>query len=76
MLICYELFYLELKFIVQQKPRSKYKQRVLLAPVIADESLKNFVAELRTNGVVVKQDITNSNNVDIVMRNNEWIIKD
>ena len=69
-------FSLDLKFLVQQQPRSKFKPRVLLAPVIADESLKNFVAELRSNGVVVKQDITNSNNVDIVMRNNEWIIKD
>jgi hypothetical protein len=35
-----------------------------------------FVEGLRSSGVVVKQDMENSNNADIVKSGNEWIIKD
>ena len=69
-------FSLDLKFLIQQQSESKFSPRVLLAPNSSDASLKAFVEELRSNGVVVKQDIENSNNVDIVKSGNEWIIKD
>ena len=69
-------FSLDLKFLIQQQSESKFSPRTLLAPNLNDTSLKLFVEELRSNGVVVKQDIENSNNADIVKSGNEWIIKD
>jgi ATP phosphoribosyltransferase regulatory subunit len=69
-------FSLDLKFLIQQQSDSQFSPRTLLAPNSNDASLKAFVKELRSNGVVVKQDIENSNNVDIVKSGNEWIIKD
>lgn len=69
-------FSLDLKFLIQQQSASKFSPRILLAPNSNDASLKAFVEELRLNGVVVKQDIENSNNADIVKSGNEWIIKD
>ena len=69
-------FSLDLKFLIQQQSDSKFKPRTLLAPNIDDTSLKAFVEELRSAGVVVKQDIENSDNVDIVKSGNKWIIKD
>jgi len=69
-------FSLDLKFLIQQQLESKFSPRTLLAPNLNDTSLKLFVEELRSNGVVVKQDIENSNNADIVKSGNEWIIKD
>ena len=69
-------FSLDLKFLIQQQPGSKFKPRTLLAPNTNDASLKVFVDELRSNGVVVKQDIENSGKVDIVKSGNKWIIKD
>ena len=69
-------FSLDLKFLIQQQSVSKFKPRTLLAPNIDDTSLKAFVEELRSAGVAVKQDIENSDNVDIVKSGNKWIIKD
>jgi ATP phosphoribosyltransferase regulatory subunit len=68
-------FSLDLKFLIQQQPSSKFGPRTLLAPNVNDASLKTFVEGLRSQGVIVKQDIENSNNVDIVKSGNEWIIK-
>jgi ATP phosphoribosyltransferase regulatory subunit len=68
-------FSLDLKFLIQQQLASKFSPRILLAPNSNDASLKVFVEGLRLNGVVVKQDIENSNNTDIVKSGNEWIIK-
>ncbi|MCS5591941.1 MAG: ATP phosphoribosyltransferase regulatory subunit [Gammaproteobacteria bacterium] len=69
-------FSLDLKFLIQQQPSAKFSPTTLLAPNIDDVSLKAFVQELRSSGVVVKQDIENSNNTDIVKSGSEWTIKD
>ena len=69
-------FSLDLKFLIQQQSDSKFSPKTLLAPNTNDASLKAFVKELRSNGVVVKQDIENSNNANIVKSGNGWIIKD
>ena len=69
-------FSLDLKFLIQQQSDSKFSPKTLLAPNTNDASLKAFVKELRSNGVVVKQDIENSNNASIVKSGNGWIIKD
>ena len=69
-------FSLDLKFLIQQQSDSKDSPRALLAPNLNDASLKVFVEGLRSSGVVVKQDMENSNNADIVKSGNEWIIKD
>ena len=69
-------FSLDLKFLIQQQSDSKFSPKILSAPNTNDESLKAFVKELRSSGVVVKQDIENSNNANIVKSGNEWIIKD
>jgi ATP phosphoribosyltransferase regulatory subunit len=69
-------FSLDLKFLIQQQSGSKFKPRTLLSPSIEDASLKAFVEELRSAGVIVKQDIENSDNVDIVKSDDKWIIKD
>ena len=69
-------FSLDLKFLIQQQSDSKFSPKTLLAPNTNDASLKAFVKELRSNGVVVKQDIENSNNANIVKSGNGWVIKD
>ena len=45
-------------------------------PTSSDPELKAFINDLRLQGFMVRQDFTNSNNLDVKVVDGKWALKD
>ncbi|MDA9058383.1 ATP phosphoribosyltransferase regulatory subunit [Candidatus Thioglobus sp.] len=68
-------FSFDLKFLVQQQLKTVKKQKTLVAPNTNDSKLTLLINELRSKGHNIKVDLTRSDDVDFVNKNNEWKLK-
>jgi ATP phosphoribosyltransferase regulatory subunit len=69
-------FSFDLKFLVQQQLKAVKKQKILVAPNSNDSTLTLLINELRSKGHNIKVDLTGSDDVDFVNKNNEWKLKE
>ena len=69
-------FSFDLKFLVQQQLKTVKKQKILVAPNTNDSKLTLLINELRSSGHIIKVDLTGSDDVDFVNKNNEWKLKE
>ena len=69
-------FSFDLKFLVQQQLKAVKKQKTLVAPNSNDSKLTLLINELRSKGHNIKVDLTGSDDVDFVNKNNEWKLKE
>ena len=69
-------FSFDLKFLIQNQKSNSIKSKVLSAPTSDDPNLKAFIKDLRLQGVIVRQDFTNSNNLDVKKVDGKWALKD
>ena len=69
-------FSFDLKFLVQQQLKTVKKQKTLVAPNSNDSKLTLLINELRSKGHNIKVDLTGSDDVDFVNKNNEWKLKE
>ena len=69
-------FSFDLKFLVQQQLKTVKKQKTLVAPNTNDSKLTLLINELRSSGHIIKVDLTGSDDVDFVNKNNEWKLKE
>lgn len=69
-------FSFDLKFLVQQQLKTVKKQKILVAPNTNDSKLTLLINELRSKGHNIKVDLTGSDDVDFVNKNNEWKLKE
>ena len=69
-------FSFDLKFLVQQQLKTVKKQKTLVAPNSNDSKLTLLINELRSQGHNIKVDLTGSDDVDFVNKNNEWKLKE
>ena len=69
-------FSFDLKFLVQQQLKTVKKQKTLVAPNSNDSKLTLLINELRSKGHNIKVDLTGSDDVDFVSKNNEWKLKE
>ena len=69
-------FSFDLKFLVQQQLKTVKKQKTLVAPNTNDSTLTLLINELRSSGHIIKVDLTGSDDVDFVNKNNEWKLKE
>ena len=69
-------FSFDLKFLVQQQLKTVKKQKTLVAPNSNDSKLTLLINELRLKGHNIKVDLTGSDDVDFVNKNNEWKLKE
>ncbi|MDC1418283.1 ATP phosphoribosyltransferase regulatory subunit [Candidatus Thioglobus sp.] len=69
-------FSFDLKFLVQQQLKTVKKQKILIAPNTNDSKLTLLINELRSSGHIIKVDLTGSDDVDFVNKNNEWKLKE
>ena len=69
-------FSFDLKFLVQQQLKTVKKQKTLVAPNSNDSKLALLINELRLKGHNIKVDLTGSDDVDFVSKNNEWKLKE
>lgn len=69
-------FSFDLKFLVQQQLKAVKKQKTLVAPNSNDSKLTLLINELRSSGHIIKVDLTGSDDVDFVNKNNEWKLKE
>jgi ATP phosphoribosyltransferase regulatory subunit len=69
-------FSFDLKFLVQQQLKTVKKQKTLVAPNSNDTKLTFLINELRSQGHNIKVDLTGSDDVDFVNKNNEWKLKE
>ncbi|WP_416686199.1 ATP phosphoribosyltransferase regulatory subunit [Candidatus Pseudothioglobus sp. Uisw_041] len=69
-------FSFDLKFLVQQQLKAVKKQKTLVAPNSNDSKLTLLINELRSQGHNIKVDLTGSDDVDFVNKNNEWKLKE
>ena len=69
-------FSFDLKFLVQQQLKAVKKQKILVAPNSNDSKLTLLINELRSKGHNIKVDLTGSDDVDFVNKNNEWKLKE
>ena len=69
-------FSFDLKFLVQQQLKTVKKQKTLVAPNFNDSKLTLLINELRSKGHNIKVDLTGSDDVDFVSKNNEWKLKE
>ncbi|WP_416694219.1 ATP phosphoribosyltransferase regulatory subunit [Candidatus Pseudothioglobus sp. Uisw_050_01] len=69
-------FSFDLKFLVQQQLKTVKKQKTLVAPNSNDSQLSLLINELRSKGHNIKVDLTGSDDVDFVNKNNEWKLKE
>ena len=69
-------FSFDLKFLVQQQLKTVKKQKTLVAPNSNDSKLTLLINELRSKGDNIKVDLTGSDDVDFVNKNNEWKLRE
>ena len=69
-------FSFDLKFLIQQQISNPIKSKILNVPTSDDPELKAFINDLRLQGFVVRQDFTNSNNLDVKKVDGKWVLKD
>ncbi|WP_416650912.1 ATP phosphoribosyltransferase regulatory subunit [Candidatus Pseudothioglobus sp. Uisw_086] len=69
-------FSFDLKFLVQQQLKTVKKQKTLVAPNSNDSKLALLINELRSKGHNIKVDLTGSDDVDFVNKNNQWKLKE
>ena len=69
-------FSFDLKFLVQQQLKTVKKQKTLVAPNSNDSKLTLLINELRSKGHNIKVDLTGSDDIDFVNKNNEWKLKE
>ena len=66
----------DLKFLIQQQIINPIKSKILNVPTSDDPELKAFINDLRLQGLIVRQDFTSSNNLDIKKIDGKWALKD
>jgi len=69
-------FSFDLKFLIQNQKINTIKSKVLNVPTSDDPELKAFINDLRLQGFIVRQDFTNSNNLDVKKVDGKWALKD
>jgi len=69
-------FSFDLKFLIQNQKSNPIKSKVLNVPTSDDPKLKAFINDLRLQGFIVRQDFTNSNNLDVNKVDGKWALKD
>ncbi len=69
-------FSFDLKFLIQNQKSNPIKSKILNVPTSDDPKLKAFINDLRLQGFIVRQDFTNSNNLDVKVIDGKWALKD
>jgi len=69
-------FSFDLKFLIQNQKSDPKKSKILNVPTSDDPELKAFINDLRLQGFIVRQDFTNSNNLDVNKVDGKWALKD
>jgi len=69
-------FSFDLKFLIQNQKSNSIKSKVLNVPTSDDPELKAFINDLRLQGFIVRQDFTNSNNLNVKKVDGKWALKD
>ncbi|MDP7028305.1 MAG: ATP phosphoribosyltransferase regulatory subunit, partial [Candidatus Marinimicrobia bacterium] len=69
-------FSFDLKYLIQQQDNFAVNANVLTAPNAKDPKLNKLINELRTKGISVKQDFSETGKSDFVIRNGDWSMKE
>jgi ATP phosphoribosyltransferase regulatory subunit len=69
-------FSFDLKYLIQQQDNFAVNANVLTAPNAKDPKLNKLINELRTKGISVKQDFSETGKSDFVIRNGDWSVKE